>query len=457
MTGANSASPRSTPARYLLDEVDAYPARRRGRDPDSGRSRSCLRSPAKCSVSTRRSAGSRIGGNMKRATSAATSCPVPLRGELWLSSRLAGRRGGGDRGVPLEAATRPSRDHKTAKLQGGAWRGPRSPPIRRRSVPLSAPIRGGLAQRGRVHGGGAPKGRRTSRRSPHDPPQTGSRGKRGLAALRSQENLAGWHVRWGPFPPPRPTCKGPHQGRCLPGPWPGKLASSVDEGGAGACAPVAWTGLGRVGHALRRGDGAVTLAIDTGTRPPLRWARAPASAQGGAVRASDFNGRPGVGPPVDATDAASDYGRRAAGTWRADLQGETYRFLRSTADERLGEGAAFPPGRCSAALGRERWLKQSGQQLVTVRTKRGFAGSNGKSCASATSARLPVLPRRAGSPGGSLEREKWRISNVRSARPMSEAAPDVAVPRRCRASGTVRRHRSTAADRRAGLITQLLS
>ena len=82
---------------------------------------------------------------------------------------------------------------------------------------------------------------------------------------------------------------------------------------------------------------------------------------------------------VDATDAGKRL-RRGARLWTvavSTFKAETYRFLRldRPTDEELVEGARFPagtvhlPGWVDAE-----WLKQLvAEQLVTVRTKRGFA------------------------------------------------------------------------------------
>ncbi len=81
---------------------------------------------------------------------------------------------------------------------------------------------------------------------------------------------------------------------------------------------------------------------------------------------------------VDATEAGRKI-RRGARLWTvavATFKSETYRFLRHDrpTDEEIEAGAAFPAGyRPSAARVDAEWVKQLvAEQLVTVKTKRGF-------------------------------------------------------------------------------------
>ncbi len=82
---------------------------------------------------------------------------------------------------------------------------------------------------------------------------------------------------------------------------------------------------------------------------------------------------------MDATEGGKRL-RRGARLWTvavSTFKAETYRFLRlerPTTEERAG-GAAFPPGTIHLPTWVEsEWLKQVvAEQLVTVRTKRGFA------------------------------------------------------------------------------------
>lgn len=89
---------------------------------------------------------------------------------------------------------------------------------------------------------------------------------------------------------------------------------------------------------------------------------------------------PVTGPTfVDATEGGKRL-RRGARLWTvavSTFKAETYRFLRlerPTSEERA-EGATFPPGTIHLPTWLEsEWLKQVvAEQLVTVRTKRGFA------------------------------------------------------------------------------------
>jgi phage terminase large subunit GpA-like protein len=82
---------------------------------------------------------------------------------------------------------------------------------------------------------------------------------------------------------------------------------------------------------------------------------------------------------VDATEGGKRI-RRGARLWTvavSTFKAETYRFLRlerPTADE-LASGASFPPGTVHLPdWVDDEWLKQFvAEQLVTVKTKRGFA------------------------------------------------------------------------------------
>ena len=89
---------------------------------------------------------------------------------------------------------------------------------------------------------------------------------------------------------------------------------------------------------------------------------------------------PVTGPTyVDATEGGKRL-RRGARLWTvavSTFKAETYRFLRlerPTAEE-IAEGGAFQPGTVHLPEWAEsEWLKQLvGEQLVTLRTKRGFA------------------------------------------------------------------------------------
>ena len=126
------------------------------------------------------------------------------------------------------------------------------------------------------------------------------------------------------------------------------------------------------------------LAIDTGYEAPAvyAWSRKVGFAQVAPVKGLEgFNRSSPVSGPtfVDATEGGKRL-RRGARLWTvavSTFKAETYRFLRlerPTAEER-DEGAAFPPGTIHLPTWVEsEWLKQVvAEQLVTVRTKRGFA------------------------------------------------------------------------------------
>ncbi len=126
------------------------------------------------------------------------------------------------------------------------------------------------------------------------------------------------------------------------------------------------------------------LAIDTGYEAPAvySWSRAQGFAQVSPVKGVEgFNRSSPVSGPtfVDATEAGRRL-RRGARLWTvavSSFKAETYRYLRlerPTTEERA-EGAAFPPGTIHLPTWVEsEWLKQFvAEQLVTVRTKRGFA------------------------------------------------------------------------------------
>jgi phage terminase large subunit GpA-like protein len=120
------------------------------------------------------------------------------------------------------------------------------------------------------------------------------------------------------------------------------------------------------------------LAIDTGYEAPAvyAWARRAGSAQVIAVKGVEgFNRSAPVSGPsyVDATEGGRKI-RRGAKLWTiavATFKSETYRFLRSATPV---DGEAYPAG--TIHLPRQvdaEWVKQLvAEQLVTVKTKRGF-------------------------------------------------------------------------------------
>ena len=126
------------------------------------------------------------------------------------------------------------------------------------------------------------------------------------------------------------------------------------------------------------------LAIDTGYEAPAvySWSRAQGFGQVSPVKGVEgFNRSSPVSGPtfVDATEGGKRL-RRGARLWTvavSTFKAETYRFLRLArpTEEDMVDGAAFPPGSVHLPHWVENeWLKQFvAEQLVTVRTKRGFA------------------------------------------------------------------------------------
>lgn len=125
------------------------------------------------------------------------------------------------------------------------------------------------------------------------------------------------------------------------------------------------------------------LAIDTGYEAPAvyGWARKAGFAQVAPIKGLEgFNrAAPVAGPThVDATEGGRKI-RRGARLWTvavATFKAETYRFLRLVrpTDEEIAAGTACPAGyiHLSETADAE-WLKQLvAEQLVTVKTKRGF-------------------------------------------------------------------------------------
>ena len=150
-----------------------------------------------------------------------------------------------------------------------------------------------------------------------------------------------------------------------------------------------WDALGHLlsqtwSHAHGAELGLAKLAIDTGYESPAvyAWARRSGHAQVAPIKGVEgFNrSAPVVGPThVDVTEGGRKL-RRGARLWTiavATFKSETYRYLRLAAptDEEIGVGAKFPAGYVHLPSGTEaEWLKQLvGEQLVTVKTKRGFS------------------------------------------------------------------------------------
>ena len=161
----------------------------------------------------------------------------------------------------------------------------------------------------------------------------------------------------------------------------------VIEGGPERAEP--WTALDQLlGQTWSHENGAALalakLAIDTGYEPTAvyGWARRAGVAQVAPVKGVDgFNRSSPVSGPtyVDASDGGRRL-RRGARLWTvavSTFKAETYRFLRleRPTDEERAEGKTYPPGSVHLPHWVEdEWLKQFvAEQLVTVRTRRGFA------------------------------------------------------------------------------------
>jgi phage terminase large subunit GpA-like protein len=126
------------------------------------------------------------------------------------------------------------------------------------------------------------------------------------------------------------------------------------------------------------------LAIDTGYEASAvyTWARAQGAAQVAPVKGVEgFNRASPVSGPtyVDATEGGRRL-RRGARLWTvavSTFKAETYRFLRleRPTGEELAAGVRFPAGTIHLPdWVDDEWLKQFvAEQLVTVKTKRGFA------------------------------------------------------------------------------------
>ncbi|HZT26506.1 MAG TPA: phage terminase large subunit family protein [Pseudolabrys sp.] len=129
--------------------------------------------------------------------------------------------------------------------------------------------------------------------------------------------------------------------------------------------------------------GLAKLAIDTGYEAPAvyAWARKAGHAQVAAIKGIEGFNRPApvAGPThVDATEGGKKL-RRGARLWTvavATFKSETYRFLRLArpTDEEIAADSKWPPGYIHLPHGIDaEWVKQLvAEQLVTVKTKRGF-------------------------------------------------------------------------------------
>jgi len=137
-------------------------------------------------------------------------------------------------------------------------------------------------------------------------------------------------------------------------------------------------------HANGARLGIAKLAIDTGYEAPAvyAWSRAVGHAQVVAIKGIEGFNRPApvAGPThVDVTEGGKRL-RRGARLWTvavATFKNETYRFLRLArpTDEELAAGGKFPVGYIHLPRGIDaEWVKQLvAEQLVTIKTKRGFS------------------------------------------------------------------------------------
>jgi phage terminase large subunit GpA-like protein len=137
-------------------------------------------------------------------------------------------------------------------------------------------------------------------------------------------------------------------------------------------------------HATGVELGLAKFAIDTGYEAPAvyAWARRMGHAQVAPIKGVEgFNrSAPVAGPTyVDVNEGGKKL-RRGARLWTiavATFKSETYRFLRlaKPTDEEITAGAKAPAGYVHLPGGAEaEWVKQLvSEQLVTIKTKRGFA------------------------------------------------------------------------------------
>jgi phage terminase large subunit GpA-like protein len=160
----------------------------------------------------------------------------------------------------------------------------------------------------------------------------------------------------------------------------------VIEGGPGKA--ESWIELDRIlGRSWPHQNGAILklarLAIDSGYEAPAvyAWARKSGAGQVSPVKGVEgFNRSAPVSGPtfVDATEGGKKI-RRGARLWTvagSTFKTETYRFLRleRPTDEELVSGLRYPAGTLHLPMWADaEWCKQLvAEQLVTVKTKRGF-------------------------------------------------------------------------------------
>ena len=411
MTGANSAvGLRSTPARYIfLDEVDAYPASADEEgDPVTlaeARSLTFAHRRKVFLVSTPTIRGlSRIEREFEASDQRRFHVPCPYCGAMqWLKfDRLRWQKGRPETAeYHCEGCETPiAEHHKTAMLEAGEWRATTTAAdpttVGYHLSALYSPIgwlswerivRSWEAAQGSdeaikafrntilgetwVETGEAPDWQRLYDRreawKPGTVPAGGLFLTAGADVQKDRIEVDVW--AWG---------------RGLES-W--LVDHLVIEGGPGD--PACWQELtdllGRTWeHASGQPMTLARLAIDSGfeTSAVYAWARKVGFAQVAPVKGVEGFARtsPVTGPSyVDATVAGKRL-RRGARLWTvatSTFKAETYRFLRQerpTAEERA-EGAVFPPGTIHLPdWADSEWLKQlTAEQLVTVRTRRGFS------------------------------------------------------------------------------------
>jgi phage terminase large subunit GpA-like protein len=386
MTGANSAvGLRSTPARYIfLDEVDAYPASADEEgDPVTlaeARSLTFAHRRKVLLVSTPTIRGlSRIEREYEASDQRRFHVPCPHCGVMqWLKfDRLRWQKGRPETAeyhcASCDAAI--AEHHKTAMLEGGEWlsweRIVRSWEAAQGSDEAIKAFRNTILGETWVETGEAPDWQRLYDRreawKPGTVPAGGLFLTAGADVQKDRIEVDVW--AWG---------------RGLES-W--LVDHVVIEGGPDR--HDAWSELtALLDRSWPHERGAhlriARLAIDTGYEAPAvySWSRAQGFGQVSPVKGVEgFNRSSPVSGPtfVDATEGGKRL-RRGARLWTvavSTFKAETYRFLRLTppTDEDMADGAAFPPGSVHLPHWVENeWLKQFvAEQLVTVRTKRGFA------------------------------------------------------------------------------------
>ena len=412
MTGANSAvGLRSTPARYIfLDEVDAYPASADEEgDPVTlaeARSLTFAHRRKVFLVSTPTIRGlSRIEREFEASDQRRFFVPCPHCGADAVAEVRAAALGEGParrrRNITARAARQPiAEHHKTAMLEAGEWRATATAAdpstVGYHLSALYSPI-GWLSWERIVRAWDAAQGSDEAIKAFRNTilgetwVETGEAPDWQRLADRREAWAAGTVPGRGLFLTAGADVQKDRievdvwaWGRGLES-W--LVDHLVLEGGPGD--PACWQALtdllGRTWeHASGQPMTLARLAIDTGyeTSAVYAWSRQAGFAQVAPVKGVEGFNRtsPVTGPTyVDATVAGKRL-RRGARLWTvatSTFKAETYRFLRQdrpTREERA-DGASFPPGTIHLPDWADgEWLKQlTAEQLVTVKTRRGFA------------------------------------------------------------------------------------